>query len=315
VYISVSSVLFLVAGITFAGNSVDSNAQSQPALIKYENPAIGIRFEYPDYMLPPVESCESKLQTGVCILTLVPKNKLFGGGFIDVGVDDPNYPRNFNTKSPGPCPCSNLMNYVRWDYGKGDEEEIFLNDNQTLINKNHTAWQMETTEDTEEKSWQKLRVWAVNENVGYNFYYIASKDAFGSNLPVFRQLLDSVTFMPPTPEKRPSFLNSSDISNLQESPTQQAGPVRILSSNQFIDRIGYSHVVGEVENNTPASIEFVKVTGTFYDSNNQVVATDFTYTNPSDIALGQKAPFELILTSASIPVAQIDHYNLQVSYK
>jgi hypothetical protein len=57
----------------------------------------------------------------------------------------------------------------------------------------------------------------------------------------------------------------------------------------------------------------VQITGTFYDRNNEVVATDFTFTNPSDIGSGQKAPFEIILTSASIPISQIDQYNLIVS--
>jgi hypothetical protein len=90
---------------------------------------------------------------------------------------------------------------------------------------------------------------------------------------------------------------------------------KILISNDFIDSIGYLHVVGEVENNTPTNAQFVKITGTFYDSNNQVVATDFTYTNPSDIGSGQKAPFELTLTSASVPVSEIDHYNLIASYQ
>jgi hypothetical protein len=61
-------------------------------------------------------------------------------------------------------------------------------------------------------------------------------------------------------------------------------------------------------------ISFVKVTGTFYDTNNEVVATGFTYTNPNDIGSGQKAPFELIVTSASIITSQIDHYNLQATY-
>jgi hypothetical protein len=68
-------------------------------------------------------------------------------------------------------------------------------------------------------------------------------------------------------------------------------------------------------NNTPTTAEFVKITGTFYDSSNNVVETDFTYTNPENIGAGQKAPFELTLMSASIPVSQIDHYNLQASYQ
>lgn len=73
------------------------------------------------------------------------------------------------------------------------------------------------------------------------------------------------------------------------------------------------HVVGEVQNNSPTFARFVQVTGTFYDSNNQVVPTDFTFTNPSDIGSGQKAPFDLTLPSASIPISQIDRYNLIAS--
>jgi hypothetical protein len=68
-----------------------------------------------------------------------------------------------------------------------------------------------------------------------------------------------------------------------------------------------------LHNNTPTNAQFVKITGTFYDSSNNVVGTGFTYTDPSDIGSGQKAPFELLLMSASIPISQIDHYNLQAS--
>ena len=163
---------------------------------------------------------------------------------------------------------------------------------------------------------KKFTVWAMNDNLGYTLEYSFPADnRFDRYLDVFKNMLKTVTFTNQTPEKKPSFLNSSDISNLPASPTQQAEPVRILSSNDFIDSIGYLHVVGEIENNTPANIQFVKVTGTFYDSNNQVVATDFTYRNPSDIGPGQKAPFELTLLSASIPITQIDHYNLIASYQ
>ena len=130
--------------------------------------------------------------------------------------------------------------------------------------------------------------------------------------------MTNLSLNPPTPEKKPSFLNSSQIANssiLPSTPTVQDKSFKILSSNDFMDSIGYLHVVGEVLNNTPTNAQFVKVTGTFYDTNNQVVATDFTYTNPSDIGSGQKAPFELTLTSASVPVSGIDHYNLIASYQ
>ena len=76
------------------------------------------------------------------------------------------------------------------------------------------------------------------------------------------------------------------ISLFQSNPNG----LQILSHNSFTDSVGYLHVVGEVQNNTPTNAQFVQVIGTFYDNNNQVVATHFTYTNPSDIGAGQKAP-------------------------
>ncbi len=89
--------------------------------------------------------------------------------------------------------------------------------------------------------------------------------------------------------------------------------LKVLSSNSFIDGIGYYHVVGEIENGTPESVSYVQATGTFYDKNNNVVGTSYSYTSPSDLGPGEKAPFEIILTSASIPVNQIDHYRVTAS--
>ncbi|HEY7778021.1 MAG TPA: hypothetical protein VIA09_05735 [Nitrososphaeraceae archaeon] len=38
-----------------------------------------------------------------------------------------------------------------------------------------------------------------------------------------------------------------------------------------------------------------------------MVGTEFTFTNPSDISVGQKVPFDLTLLSASIPISEIHH--------
>ena len=59
--------------------------------------------------------------------------------------------------------------------------------------------------------------------------------------------------------------------------------LKILSHNSFIDSAGYFHVVGEVENVSPNSVELVKVIGIFYDVNGKVVGTDFSFTNPDYI--------------------------------
>ena len=101
----------------------------------------------------------------------------------------------------------------------------------------------------------------------------------------------------------------------EESIENNPNGLQILSHNSFTDSIGYLHVVGEIKNNYPSTATFVTIVGTFYNINNQVVGTQFTYANPSDIGSGESAPFELILSSASVPISLIDHYNLRATYQ
>ena len=105
-----------------------------------------------------------------------------------------------------------------------------------------------------------------------------------------------------TEQTKPSSMVDSSLNGLQ-----------ILSDNSFTDSVGYLHLVCEVQNNSPTNAQFVQVIGTFNDNKNEVVVTQFTYTNPSDIGSGQEAPFDLTLLSASIPISQIHHYNLQAT--
>ena len=128
------------------------------------------------------------------------------------------------------------------------------------------------------------------------------------------------------PENAPRFnssffmkMNGTEQSKTEQTQTNPSSiseskpeGLQILSHNSFTDSVGILHVVGEVQNNSPTSAQFVQVIGTFYDNNDQVVGTQFTYTNPSDIPSEEKAPFDLTLLSASIPVSEIDHYRLVV---
>ena len=61
------------------------------------------------------------------------------------------------------------------------------------------------------------------------------------------------------------------------TPTPNVPPLEILSHQGYIDG-KWSHIVGEVRNNTDAPMEYVKIVSTLYDSNNKVVGTDFAYT-------------------------------------
>jgi hypothetical protein len=93
----------------------------------------------------------------------------------------------------------------------------------------------------------------------------------------------------------------------------------ILSDNGFNDNnpsLPQYHIVGEVLNNGTQTAKFVQVSATLYDSNNKVIGTEFTYTNPSDIDPGQKAPFEVTVGTDKVmggDLSIIDHYAVQVS--
>ena len=78
-----------------------------------------------------------------------------------------------------------------------------------------------------------------------------------------------------------------------------------MSSSNYIDDADYFHVVGEVENGSPSVIGYVEVVCTFYDADKRVVETSSSYINPSYLNPGIKAPFEIILLPASVPVKQI----------
>lgn len=60
-----------------------------------------------------------------------------------------------------------------------------------------------------------------------------------------------------------------------------------------------NEIVGEVENNGTEPVEFVQVTANFYDGNGGIVGTESTYSDPSDLGPGMKAPFKIYLLSGS----------------
>jgi hypothetical protein len=72
-------------------------------------------------------------------------------------------------------------------------------------------------------------------------------------------------------------------------------------TNQFVDSIGESHIVGTVRNNNLTTAQFVEPVFTFYNAAGQAVASDFTFVNTgatSSIAAGGTAAFEEILNTS-----------------
>jgi hypothetical protein len=90
-------------------------------------------------------------------------------------------------------------------------------------------------------------------------------------------------------------------------------PPRILSHSAYTDNIGTLHIDGKAINQSPVTAKFVKIIATLYNAYNQVIGTQFTYTQPSDLARGQRAPFDILVLSGGIPLNQMRTYTLSVS--
>ena len=88
------------------------------------------------------------------------------------------------------------------------------------------------------------------------------------------------------------LLYSLSDSFAQESGLLPLGMNTFYDNNEFLPGL---HIVGEVLNNTTETARFVEVSATLYDASNKVVGVGHTYTNPSDIKPGKKAPFEIIV--------------------
>ena len=94
-----------------------------------------------------------------------------------------------------------------------------------------------------------------------------------------------------------------------------SGTVSIISNSSYIDSSGF-HIDGEVYNSMALNTtKEVQVNATFYDTNGKVVGSIGAATNPEDLPPEENATFNILLTSASIPITDIDHYDLVVDWK
>jgi hypothetical protein len=108
------------------------------------------------------------------------------------------------------------------------------------------------------------------------------------------------------------------VSNGAFAQQQKKGLV-IVSDNGFNDNnpsLPQYRIVGEIQNNGSQIAKFVVVSATLYDSSNKVIGTESTFTTPSHIDPGQKAPFEITVGTDKVmggDLSIIDHYAIQAS--
>ncbi|HSP55952.1 MAG TPA: FxLYD domain-containing protein [Dehalococcoidia bacterium] len=63
-------------------------------------------------------------------------------------------------------------------------------------------------------------------------------------------------------------------------------------TNTYIDAINYLHLVGNVQNSSSNTYDFVEVCAAFYDSQGNVVDTNFDYTSPDTLGPGATGTFD-----------------------
>lgn len=98
-----------------------------------------------------------------------------------------------------------------------------------------------------------------------------------------------------------SFVTASAAANIQFG-----------STSGTLDTLGYLHIFGEVENIGIQSFKYVEITGTFYDLDHIVIATEYTFTKLDQVEPGQKSPFDLFIMNANTS-AQVTSYHLSVT--
>jgi hypothetical protein len=345
-------VVFLVSHNAFAQNETQEfvYGQNDPEFKKYENSILGMKFSYPEYW---GNSANTNNQNGLsskdCFdrlscsdFWLLPDNSPTDSTYEYTGIFGFDRFNSENQMFSSECKCDTLTEFAQYRYEEEKEKAdyfLFIKDDNITIN-NFPAFQIEYTTKEQSTNATDLDIYTKVNNSFYEFGLSTDNiEGYSKYIPDVKKIIDSIEFIPVIKpvEKQPSFMmdtkesnNTSPIQNLtnenvidlsnngkqQLSESKDSNnKIGITSYNSYINSIGHLHVIGEVENNSPIIAEFVKIIGTFYDDNGNVVGTSSTYADPTYIGSGEKAPFDLILSDSTIPIDQIKEYRLTISYR
>ena len=89
--------------------------------------------------------------------------------------------------------------------------------------------------------------------------------------------------------------------------------VSIVSQRAYSDEYTF-HIVGEVQNTGSKSAEFVQIVASFYEGNDQFVGTSYTFTAPTTVSPGTKAPFDIQMLIDDRIVKESKSYQLTLSW-
>ena len=100
---------------------------------------------------------------------------------------------------------------------------------------------------------------------------------------------------------------------LTDNNSYNNADVSIVSQRAYGDEYTF-HIVGEVQNTGTKSAEFVQIVASFYDGNGQFVGTSYTFTAPTTVSPGTKAPFDIQMLIDDRIVKESKSYQLTLSW-
>ena len=101
------------------------------------------------------------------------------------------------------CQCDSLTEFVQFDYNKsyGSLKDFSLiNDNQTTLNENISAWQMEYSNINKNNNNvinHHLILWITSNDIFYKISYHGNADIYSKYLPSLKEFLNSIQFIKP----------------------------------------------------------------------------------------------------------------------
>lgn len=91
--------------------------------------------------------------------------------------------------------------------------------------------------------------------------------------------------------------------------SESSGDVEIVSHSYYVE-MGYSNIVGEVQNTCNNNLEYVELVMIFYDKDNNVISTAFTFTQLDILMPQEKSPF--VVSSFPDENLNVEHYKVVV---
>jgi hypothetical protein len=192
------SIIILIMTITVYLLITLNHARADSPLI-YDNPLMGIRFNIPEsWNFTIWYGFEKAFCWGInigCQLALNPNLEAMSFGDT-VGLNI------IATRGPtfeSHCNCSSLKEYVRWHYENVQNHSLlftFLNDSKTTVGGNNPAWIIEYDIDWLGKTQHHLDILTKENQTYYRINYYADQASFSKFMPVVKQIIDSLKFIP-----------------------------------------------------------------------------------------------------------------------